>query len=257
MTALTIITIVVIALLTVVIFGLTWLAYTAVLKAYRLEVNQGKHDAAITADYESRLKNKKKDIVGIIVSYSILSLLAGLFVIGLTYRIGGETVSLGDSTHLVIKTGSMSAYYNDEVKNKYDLLNYPTYHFNVGDICTFKKLPDDAELVKGEVYGYKYKNMIITHRLIDINDNLYVFRGDNNSIADPYYVQRDAIKFHYTGERVQGIGAFILFAQSYFGLWSIVGIIGVAISSEVILYKINSTNKVRYTYLLGVKHDEK
>lgn len=220
-------------------------------------MNQGKHDAAITADYESRLKNKKKDIIGIIFSYSILSLLAGLFVIGLTYKISGETISLGDTAHLVIKTGSMSGYCNEELEQKYNLYNYPTYHFNVGDICTFKKLPNDAELVKGEVYGYRYKNMIITHRLIDINDNLYVFRGDNNSIADPYYVQRDAIKFHYTGERVQGIGAFILFAQSYFGLWSIVGIIGVAISSEVILYKINSTNKARYTYLLGVKHDEK
>lgn len=255
--ALTIITVVVIALLTVVIFGLTWLAYTSVLKAYRLEVTQGKHDAAIKADYESQLKNKKKDWIGIIFSYTVLSLLSALFVMGLAYRISGENFILGDTTHLVIKTGSMSEYYNEELEYQYKLNNYATYHFDVGDICIFQKLPNDAELVKGEVYGYKYKNMIITHRLININGDLYEFRGDNNSIADPYYVQRSAILFYYTGQKIPGIGAFILFAQSYFGLWSITGIIGIAISSEVVIHQVNKTNKARYIVLLGEAQDEK
>ena len=220
-------------------------------------MSQGKHDAAITADYESRLKNKKKDIVGIVVSYSILSLLAGLFVIGLAYKISGDSLVFGEKTHLVIETGSMSKYYNDDLASTYQANNYKTLHFDAGDICTFKRLSDTDELVEGEVYGYKYKGIIITHRLVKVYDNWYEFRGDANAASDPFRIKRSAIIYHYTGDKVPGVGAFVLFAQSYFGLWSIIGIIGIAVSSEVILYQINKVNKIRYTYLLGVKHDEK
>ena len=41
------------------------------------------------------------------------------------------------------------------------------------------------------------------------------------------------------------MGAFVLYAQSYFGIWSIIGIIGITISSEIIYRKINKINKER------------
>lgn len=249
MTALAIITIVVIAFLTIVIFGLTWLAYTAVLRTYRLEVNQGLHDDLIRKEH--RAKSKKRGLAGIIISYAVLSLLLGLFITGLCYRISGEQFVIGNTTALVIKSGSMSDYYNDDVKAQYELKSYKTLHFDVGDICKFELIPTDSELTIGDVYGYKYKGIIITHRLIDIKDDFYIFQGDNNSIADPYDVKRDAIIYHYTGDKIPGIGAFVLFAQSLFGLWSLFGILGIAISSEVILYKIEKVNKTRFVYLLS------
>jgi signal peptidase I len=126
------------------------------------------------------------------------------------------------------------------------MLEYKEYHFDIGDICVFEKTNEDTELVKGEVYGYKYKDIIITHRLVEIHEgNLYEFRGDNNSISDPYYVKGENIIYHYTGQKVPGIGAFILYAQSIFGIWSLAGIIGVAVSSEIVYYKINKINKER------------
>ena len=47
MTSITIITIVVVALLTVIIFGLAWLGWSSCIKSYKMEVDQGKHDNAI------------------------------------------------------------------------------------------------------------------------------------------------------------------------------------------------------------------
>ena len=114
MTSITIITIVVVALLTVIIFGLAWLGWSSCIKSYKMEVDQGKHDNTILKDYHSKKKNKL-ELIGIICSYLIITILAGLFITGAVYRAQGENLAIGNQTALVIKTGSMSDYYNQEV----------------------------------------------------------------------------------------------------------------------------------------------
>lgn len=243
MTSITIISIVVVALLTVIIFGLAWLGYSSCIKAYKIETEAGKHDEEILKEYHS--KKKKSGLVGLICSYLALAALSGLFVTGIVYKARGENFAVNNQTALVIKTGSMSDYYNEELADEYKLLEYRDLQFDVGDICLFNTLNDTTELVKGEVYGYRYKNIIVTHRLIEIYDgNVYEFRGDNNPVSDPL-VKGENIIYHYTGQKVPGIGAFILYAQSYFGIWSIVGIIGVAVSSEIVYRKLEKINKER------------
>ena len=246
MNPITIITIVVVALLTVIIFGLAWLAWSSCIKAYKVEVDQGKHDTEIFKEYHSKKKNKG-GLIGLIGSYLALLALSGLFVSGIVYKASGENFTINNQTALVIKSGSMSGFYDDELAEQYQLLHYdPTLQFGVGDICVFEKVSNDTELAKGEVYGYKYKNIIITHRLIDeTEDGLYQFRGDNNPVADQLLVTKDNIVYHYTGSKVPGIGAFVLYAQSYFGIWSLVGIIGVTVSSEIVYHKVDVINKER------------
>ena len=187
--------------------------------------------------------------MGIICSYAVLFALLGLFVTGIVYKASGENFHINNQTALVIKTGSMSDFYDEKTAEKYDYNSH--LHFDVGDICVFEKLSKDTELDKGEVYGYKRKNIIITHRLIEICENGYLFKGDNNPVADPYLVSRENIVYRYTGKKVPGIGAFILYAQSIFGLWSLIGIIGVAVSSEIIIYKIEKLNKARAKWIGG------
>ena len=262
MDSITIITIVVVASLTVIIFGLTWLAYSSCIKAYKMEVERGKHDEEITKEFHG--KKKKGSIVGLIASYTIITLLAGLFVTGMVYKCRGENFSINNQTVLVIKSGSMSDFYSEsyEATVPEDVRNL---QFDVGDICVFQEVKPEDELVVGEVYGYKYKDIIVTHRLLSIEGDNYLFRGDNNPIEDFIYVAdngraytttRDNIVYHYTGNKVPGLGAFILYAQSYFGIWSIVGITGIAVSSEIVYYKINKINKER-DILIGGKDDEK
>ena len=260
MNSITIITIVVVALLTAIVFGLTWLAYSSCLKAYKLEVDQGKHDQEIFKEYHAKKKKRKKvgGILGLIGSYALLAILLALFVTGVVYKARGENLTFNNETALVIKSGSMSGFYDEDLANKYQEYNYDTtLQFGVGDICIFEQTSDDTELVEGEVYGYKYKDIIITHRLIREFEGRYEFRGDNNPSADGVLVPKERIIYHYTGKKVPGVGAFILYAQSYFGIWSLTGIVGVAVSSEIVYFKINKINKERDKLLGGDSINEK
>ena len=241
MNSITIITIVVVALLTLIIFALTWLAYSSCIKSYKIEVNQGKHDDNILKEYQKK-KKSKGGLLGLIGSYVVLSLLLGLFVTGIAYKASGNNFTINNQTALVIKSGSMSDFYNDEIAAQY---NYDkSLQFSVGDICLFEKLSQDDTLVEGEVYGYKYKDIIITHRLVSIDSDICKFRGDNNITFDGIVLRQNVI-YHYIGTKIPGVGSFILYAQSYFGIWSLVGIIGIAVCSEVVYYKIDKINKER------------
>ena len=101
------------------------------------------------------------------------------------------------------------------------------------------------------------KKNIITHRLVSINGDLYEFRGDNNPISDGLKVHKEDIVYHYTGHKIKGIGSFVLYAQSIFGIWSLLGIVGIATASEVVCYKIEKINKGRDKELSGEVKDEK
>lgn len=236
MATITIITIVVIALLTIAIFGLAWLAYSSCLKTYRTEVGQGLHDATIRKEY-CKKKKSKAGLVGLIGSYLALFAFLSLFITGIVYKARGDNFVVNDTTALVIKTGSMSRFFEEEPQYDSHL------QFNVGDICFFET---NFDLTEGEVYGYKSKQDIITHRLISIrSDGLCEFKGDANSVADGLLVRPENIIYHYTGNRIPGLGAFVLYAQSYFGIWSLVGMTVIAIGSDVVYHKIDHINKER------------
>ena len=241
MNSITIITIVVVVLLTLVIFGLSWLAYTSCLKSYKMEISHGVYDDQIKKEFNSK-KRKKWGLLGLIGSWVTLAALLSLFATGIFYKASGENFSVNNKVALVIKSGSMSDFYNEEISEKYN--GDRSLQFDIGDICVFDKVSSNDELTIGDVYGYKYKNIIITHRLTSINDGYYQFRGDNNSVSDGI-VSREKIIYHYTGNKIKGIGTFVLFAQSYFGIWSLVGIIGIMVSSEIIYSKVDTITKIR------------
>lgn len=257
MTSITIIVVVVVALLTVVILGLAWIAYTSCLKTYRTEVAAGVHDNAIAKQFSKKTKKERVGVIcSMVTSYTFLLALFSLFIIGIVYSASGNRFHINNETALVIKTGSMARCYNTELEQKYEELGYDvSLHFDVGDICVFEEA-SQSDLVEGEVYGYKYRDIIITHRLVGFDGDAYTFRGDYNAASDALAISRDKIIYHYTGRKVPGLGAFVLYAHSYFGLWSLIGIMSVVVSSEVILYQVNLINKHRYTILEGHSHAE-
>ena len=262
MVSITIITIVVVAILTAVIFGLAWLGYVSCLKALKLEISQGKHDNEIRNEYI--YADKRKQITIKIISYTLtcilLIVLLSLFITGLSYKALGENLTINNKTILVIKSGSMSEYYDEDISKKYEDLGYSdNLQFNIGDMCVFEKTNAEEPLILGEVYGYKYKNMIITHRLIgtytnDAGEIFYIFRGDNNPSRDQILVPTNNIIYHYTGSKIKAIGAFVLYAQSYLGIWSLVCLIGIIISSDIVLHKVQKLCKERAEELRGAIH---
>ena len=247
MNTLTIIVIVVVALLTLIVFGLSWLAYSSCVKSYKMEVSQGKHDEEIQKERKAK---KKGGLLRLIGSYIVLFSLLSLFATGVIYKSNKESFSINNQTALVIKTGSMSDFYNEDVAKQYD--NDRTLHFDVGDICIFDNVSQTDELAVGDVYGYKHYNMIIVHRLISIEGDLYMFRGDNNPSFDGSVKRKDII-YHYTGNRIKGIGSFILYAQSIFGIWSLLGVCGVCVASEIVCWKIGKIEKERHKFLEASK----
>ena len=243
MNSITIITIVVVVLLAFLIVGLSLLAYHFCLKSYKLEISNGLHDDQISKEYNSKLQKKNKwSLLGLIGSWVALAALLSIFVTGIIYKANGQMFSVSNNVALVIKTGSMSDFYNEEVAEQNN--NDRRLQFDVGDICFFNKVSSDSELTIGDVYGYRYKNKIITHRLVSVNDNLYRFRGDNNSAYDSY-ISRENIIYHYTGNKAKGIGSVVLYAQSYFGIFSLVGVIAVMVMSEVVYSKVDNMTKAR------------
>ena len=253
MQSITIITIVVVLLLTVMIIGLAGLGFNSCLRLYQVNIAQGKYDKEIKKEY-SRIRHKN---ISVISSCILVAILVTLFITScFITRMNRENITIGNKTVLVIKSGSMSDFYNDKYAES--LNNDRKLQFSFSDLCVFETVSNDTELVKGEVYGYKVKNTIITHRLININsDGTYEFRGDNNPTSDTYHVNKGSILYHYTGARAKGIGAFVLYAQSYFGIWSIIGIIGITVSSEIVLNKIDKLNKKRYREIRSMENEEK
>ena len=247
MKSITIITIVVVALLTAIIFWLTWIAYNSCLKAYKLEVGRGQHDKEILKEYHAKKRKKGGRVLSLIGSGALLTVLLSFFIIGIISKVSGRDIVINNKTALVVKSGSMSDFYDQNLITQYQEYNYDlTLQFDIGDICFYEKVSDETELVEGEVYGYKYRNYIITHRLVETHeDSMYEFRGDNNPTSDGILVSRTDIIYHYIGKKVPVIGAFVLYAQSYFGIWSLVSIIGVAVSSEIVYYKIDKINRQR------------
>ena len=258
----TIIAIVVVAILTTVIFGLAWFGFSSCIKLYKIEVDQGKHDTEIYKQYFSRSKKDiKVKVLSVVITLILLLILVTLLVFGFIYGDGDKNLTIKGYTPLVIKSGSMSKFYNDELEEEYTKLGYSKeLQFRMGDICIFNKA-NSEELILGEVYGYKYQGIIITHRLIgthDITDDsgnivatYYVFKGDNNPTKDQVLVSADKIVYHYVGKRIPFLGAFVLYAQSYFGIWSLLCLAGIIISSDIVLRKISKISQKRADFIGG------
>ncbi len=261
MSSITIITIVVVAILVATIFSLACVGYSSCIKKYKMELEQGKHDIELCNElYNNKRKNVAAKTIVYAITFVLLMALLGLFITGMVFISHNNTFSINGNTTLVIKSGSMSGYYNNMVAEQYEELGYnKNQQFGVGDICFFEK--PSSELKIGEVYAYSYNNVIITHRLIGTHDVLdsdgnlvktyYVFRGDNNPSNDQTLVSADQILYHYTGNKIPVIGKLILFAQSNFGIWCLLCIVCIVICSDIVLNKIQKLNKQRIERLGG------
>lgn len=245
----TIIFIVVVSL-TAFIFILTLLAYLLCVKSYRLDVNEGKYDREIYREFHDN-KRSKLEVIGTIVSYIILFVLIVLFIFALFYRVNSKDLTIDNKTILVIKSDSMADFYDeaDELKYSRDL------QFKRGDICIFET--DFSDLIVGEVYTYTYDNIMITHRLIkyDEETRLTTFKGDNNETEDPYLISADNVIYHYTGYNLPKLGLFILYVQSSLGMWTVMLILCIMISSQIISDRIFKINKDRDNLMGGIYYE--
>lgn len=66
-----------------------------------------------------------------------------------------------------------------------------------GSLVIARVLDDDEALEEGLIYTYIRKDLgyTVTHRLFEIKDDIYIFKGDNNTSTDALPVSRKDILY--------------------------------------------------------------
>lgn len=219
-------------------------------------------------DDEFKKENNKRENKWISIVLNGLSLvfslvLVSLCAIGITYRLKGEQFTINNKTAFVVATNSMTNYYNEEYKN--ELINEVTIErslskaeadeylsktqFEAGDLLTFTTLDISTPLTMFDVYGYQNsKGEIITHRLVGIKGDKYIFRGDF-TVDNDMSVSRSQILYHYNETKVSGVGIFVLFFSSGFGIYTIFVTIIILGMSDLVFIRYRSIKKERLSFL--------
>ncbi|SHE31204.1 signal peptidase I [Clostridium fallax] len=110
----------------------------------------------------------KGTIKVLVVAFMILIILNGIL-----NRFDGAYNTIGYRTYTIL-TGSM------EPKIK------------PGDIVLVKKVAED-ELKEGDIITFKEDNRIVTHRIVEKNNNGFITKGDNNNVKDSEIVKENNI----------------------------------------------------------------
>ena len=204
---------------------LSFLFYTFI-KGQIHNINLGNRDLDVVksiidkkdAQYVKKVKRRKT--ARLAVSYTLLGLFVPLFVFMVIGRATNGVSKFGDTTVLVVSSGSMSSKNaSNSYLKEYKLNNQiKTY-----DIVTFKDVSSSNPIKQFDIVAYTNKdNNIIIHRVIDMveldGEIRYITRGDANSVSDTYMPRARDILGTYTNKSVPFFGAFILFFQSYTGI---------------------------------------
>jgi signal peptidase I len=197
------------------------------------EILQGKKDIEIleaTLIEKEKKKSKIKKgfkIFGEVLTGVVSVAILVFFVASIYSKISSNILSFGDTSALVIATGSMS---EKNSANSYLAQNGLNNQFSAGDIILIHSVKQD-ELAAYDVVAYKNEdtNKIIVHRirLIKSVDGVthYVTRGDANNADDSAngVIFEDIIGV-YKNEKATYIGSFVLFLQSNIGIITILAI---------------------------------
>ena len=146
---------------------------------------------------------------------------------------------------MVVATNSM-AFKNEE--NRY--LENINNQFNANDMVIVKKVNNSNELKLYDVISYiNEDNVNIIHRIIEIDNDSIITRGDSNNISDK------PIKFSqvvgvYTNFKIPKLGLIVFFLESYFGVLCIISIYYLLIVCSIIFSKINKEEKERLEFLI-------
>lgn len=174
---------------------------------------------------EKSKRRKAMRIVGKVISYLILGVVAAFFIYSLVNRFTSGVTMIGDKAMVVIGSGSMS---QQNEANTYLKTNNLNNQFNTYDIIQIQKYKDVDQVKLYDVVAYRNdENIVIVHRVIEIKENdgtkTFITQGDSNNASDVGSQYKESLSYdrivgYYTNFRIQGVGAFIVFLQSNSGI---------------------------------------
>jgi len=189
-------------------------------------------DNAVIEELESRSKKKKAlRLAAKIASWTLLGIVLVAFGFSLYARLSENQMAFGDTSWIVIASGSMS---EKNSANQYLVENDLNNQFDTYDIIRIAKYSSVEEVRQYDVVAFKSKDgTTIVHRIVTISEDMegptYLTRGDSNSADDSgaFYdglLHYDDLIGHYTGDRIQALGALPIFLQSNAGIITVVAI---------------------------------
>ncbi len=102
---------------------------------------------------------------------------------------------------------------------------------NVGEVILIK---DNLDYKKGDIITYKRNNHYITHRIIQINEDEIITKGDNNNTNDDSILKEDVIGKVVLKLKVMG---FLYFLLNKPFTWLLAFMIGIVIILLLPTYK--------------------
>ena len=116
-------------------------------------------------------------------------------------------------TPMVVLSGSMSGEAAD--------------HIEVGDLIFVDKIADPADLAVGDVVAYMEGDVVVTHRIMAIEQGEtgleFTTKGDANNAADLRPVHEEQLVGIYSF-RIPKVGDFALFLQTPMGMLLFIGV---------------------------------
>ncbi len=225
--------------LVVTAIGVTSFAaiFTILYRNYTLsnvvEINAGKRDIELIDDFiysgkSTTLKRRRVfKIIKTVIFYLSLFILIPIFVLSILNKISGEQTMLGGKGFMVVASGSMSQRHEDnDYLDTYSLNN----QFNTYDIIILNQVSSASQLKKYDVIAFvNDKGINVIHRIIDVQYTAtgvtYVTRGDSNNASDAYHPTFKDVIGVYSGEKIDAIGIFVMFFQSYGGIVTIAALV--------------------------------
>ena len=205
------------------IFTILYRNYTA---SSIKDVVSGKADIDLIDEciYNSKKDTvKRREILKTIKSavfYALMIVFVPVFIFSAISKFNGDVLMFGGKSLMVVASGSMS---EKNSANTYLTQLHLDNQFNTYDIIVL----DKAEKVsKYDVIAFvNDKGDNIIHRVVRIEESggvtRYVTRGDSNNSDDSYKPTFDDIIGVYANKKINTLGIFILFFQSYSGMVTI------------------------------------
>ncbi|MDO5330958.1 MAG: hypothetical protein Q4F15_06060 [Bacillota bacterium] len=215
------------------------IVFTVLFRHYYLAninaINSGDEDIALidNAIEEEKIKHSKgRKAVKLgfrIFGYAIFAFILVFFGCSVYSRFSGNIMPFGDTTLVVIATGSMS-----EKNSANTYLSGLDNQFDAYDIIGISSYQSQEEVELYDVVAYDSNGTTIVHRIIEITTDsegvtCYTTRGDANSSSDTGsyydgYLYYDDIIGYYNGTRIKAVGIFVVFLQSNAGIITIIAI---------------------------------
>ena len=237
------------------VFTILYLSFS---NASILEIKTGKRDIELIDDVlynkqESVIKKQKTaSTVKSAFFYIFMTLIIPIFVFSLINKFQGNTTMIGDSTIMVVASGSMSQRNEaNDYLDKYNLNN----QFNTYDIIVLNKVDNALQLDKYDVIAFRNDEEInVIHRIVEITIGddgkwRYITRGDSNNSNDKYKPCFDDVIGVYSGKKINGIGAFVVFFQSTPGILTVVAMVYVLIMMDRMNNKMQNATDARVKHL--------